>query len=183
MIKMTNGFLLEDTKANKGLSLIEALVCLVIIGIGFVAVNQLMTFSISSMSHSIERNKVNFLAQMVVEDIIGDSDNLSSYTYNEACPNSSLSGSNLSGKQKAKWRDRFLGKNQMKIDGKDKKFRCVTGDAKTARINSADKAGATARFIYKTGAGKKKKYLTRDHIAFSFSFNSVYVIYNIHNLH
>ena len=111
------------------------------------------------MNHSIERNKVNFLSQMVVEDIIGDSDNLSSYTYNETCPNSSLSGSNLSEKQKAKWRDRFLGKNQMKIDGKDKKFRCVTGDAKTARINSSDKAGATARFIYKTGAGKKKKYL------------------------
>lgn len=146
-------------KSSKGLTLIEALVCLVIIGIGFIAVNQLTTFSVSSMSASIERNKINFLSQMVVEDMIGDSDNLSSYAYNESCPTSSLSGSNLSGKQKAKWRDRFLGKNEMKIDGKNKKIRCVSGDAKTANINSADKAGATARFIYKTGAGKKRKIL------------------------
>ena len=29
----------------------------------------------------------------------------------------------------------------------------------TANINSADKAGATARFIYKTGSGKKRKIL------------------------
>tara|TARA_Y100000031_G_scaffold112779_1_gene124547 strand:+ start:204 stop:554 length:351 start_codon:yes stop_codon:yes gene_type:complete len=111
------------------------------------------------MSASIERNKINFLSQMVVEDMIGDSDNLSSYAYNESCPTSSLSGSNLSGKQKAKWRDRFLGKNEMKIDGKNKKIRCVSGDTKAANINSADKAGATARFIYKTGAGKKRKIL------------------------
>ena len=146
-------------KSSKGLTLIEALVCLVIIGIGFIAVNQLISFSVSSMSHSVERNKINFLSQMVVEDMIGDSDNLSSYTYNESCPTTSLSGSNLSEKQKAKWRDRFLGKNEMKIDGKNKKIRCVSGDTKAANINSADKAGATARFIYKTGAGKKRKIL------------------------
>ena len=71
-------------KSSKGLTLIEALVCLVIIGIGFIAVNQLTTFSISHMSTSIERNKINFLSQMVVEDMIGDSDNLSSYAYNES---------------------------------------------------------------------------------------------------
>ena len=146
-------------KSSKGLTLIEALVCLVIIGIGFIAVNQLTSFAISHMSASIEKNKINFLSQMVVEDMIGDSDNLSSYAYNESCPTSSLSGSNLSGKQKAKWRDRFLGKNEMKIDGKNKKIRCVSGDTKAANINSADKAGATARFIYKTGAGKKRKIL------------------------
>ena len=146
-------------KSSKGLTLIEALVCLVIIGIGFIAVNQLTSFAISHMSASIEKNKINFLSQMVVEDMIGDSDNLSSYTYNESCPTTSLSGSNLSEKQKAKWRDRFLGKNEMKIDGKDKKIRCISGDSKTTNINSADKAGVTARFIYKTGAGKKRKIL------------------------
>ena len=151
------GFRSKILKLSKGLTLIETLVCLVIIGIGFIAVNQLISFSMSSMNASIERNKVNFLSQMVVEDIIGDSDNPSNYTYTEACPTSSLSGSNLSEKQKAKWRDRFLEKNQMKINGKDKKLRCKRGDAKTAGINSADKKGSTARFIYKTG--NKQKYL------------------------
>ena len=53
-------------KSNKGLTLIEALVCLVIIGIGFIAVNQLITYAVSSMDRSMERTKVNFLSEMVI---------------------------------------------------------------------------------------------------------------------
>ena len=56
-------------KSIKGLTLIEALVCLVIIGIGFIAVNQLITFPIASMDRSLERTKVNFLSEMVIEDM------------------------------------------------------------------------------------------------------------------
>ena len=69
-------------KSIKGLTLIEALVCLVIIGIGFIAVNQLITFAIASMDRSLERTKVNFLSEMVIEDMIGDTNNSSNYTFN-----------------------------------------------------------------------------------------------------
>ena len=62
-------------KSNKGLTLIESLVCLVIIGIGFIAVNQLITFAVSSMDRSMERTKVNFLSEMVIEDMMGDVNN------------------------------------------------------------------------------------------------------------
>ena len=90
-------------KSNKGLTLIESLVCLVIIGIGFIAVNQLITFAVSSMDRSVERTKVNFLSEMVIEDMMGDANNASSYVFNEQCSHSAGGTSNLSDKQKNKW--------------------------------------------------------------------------------
>ena len=64
---------------NKGLTIIESLVCLVIIGIGFIAVTQLTGFAISSMDRSIETNKSNFYSEMIIEDMISDPKNISFY--------------------------------------------------------------------------------------------------------
>ena len=141
-------------KSIKGLTIVEALVCLVIIGIGFIAVNQLITFSIASMNRSLERTKVNFLSEMVIEDMIGDSNNSSNYSFNEQCSHNTQSSSDLSGAQKNKWREKFSATNQIKLDGKDKKPKCFRGDEKRAYGTTS-----TARFIYTTGKGKKKKYL------------------------
>ena len=141
-------------KSNKGLTIIESLVCLVIIGIGFIAVNQLITFAIASMDRSLEGNKVNFLSEMVIEDMIGDSNNSSNYTFNEKCKHTSQSSSNLSGAQKNKWRDKFSAANQIKLDGKDRKPRCLTGDEKRAYGTAT-----TGRFIFKTSKGTRIKYL------------------------
>ena len=143
-------------KLNKGLTIIESLVCLVIIGIGFIAVNQLITFAIASMDRSMEKNKVNFLSEMVIEDMIGDTSNASSYTFNEQCTHSRKGSSDLSGLQKNKWRDQFSARNQIKLDGKDRKPKCFKGDEKRSYVNAM---GTTARFIYRTGKGKRKKYL------------------------
>jgi len=66
-------------ESQKGISVIEALVCMVIIGIGFVAMMQLSAYSIGAMDRSIEKNKMNFLSEMVLEDMIGDPYNASSY--------------------------------------------------------------------------------------------------------
>ena len=46
-------------KSNKGISIIESLVCIVIIGIGFIAIMQLSAFSINSMDRATEKNKLN----------------------------------------------------------------------------------------------------------------------------
>ena len=46
-------------KNIKGISILESLVCLVIIGIGFVAMLQLSSFSINAMDRSLEKNKLN----------------------------------------------------------------------------------------------------------------------------
>ena len=141
-------------KSIKGLTLIESLVCLVIIGIGFIAVNQLITFAIASMDRSLERNKVNFLSEMVIEDMVGDPNNASNYVFNEQCRHNPKISSTLAGVQKNKWRNKFSATNQIKLDGKDRKPRCLTGDEKRAYVTPT-----TARFIYATGKGKKKKYL------------------------
>ena len=53
-------------KSNKGISIIESLVCIVIIGIGFIAIMQLSAFSINSMDRATERNKLNYLSEMVI---------------------------------------------------------------------------------------------------------------------
>ena len=77
---------MDSSKLNiKGLSLIESLVCLVIVGIGFIGVNQMISFATTSIDRSIDANKINFLSETAVEDIIGDPNNASNYSYSQQC--------------------------------------------------------------------------------------------------
>ena len=46
-------------KSNRGISIIESMVCMVVIGIGFIAIMQLSAFSIHSMDRATEQNKLN----------------------------------------------------------------------------------------------------------------------------
>ena len=48
-------------KNNSGVSLLEALISMVIVGIGFVAVLQITQYSINSVKTSGERTKATFL--------------------------------------------------------------------------------------------------------------------------
>ena len=57
---------------QKGITLIEALISTAIVGIGFVAVFQMVNYSISSIDVSGERTKTNYLSSMIAEDLIGD---------------------------------------------------------------------------------------------------------------
>ena len=150
---------MAKSKSNKGISLIESLVCLVVIGIGFIAVLQLSAFSIGSMDRATEKNKLNYLSEMILEDMIGDPDNASSYgSFNETCTYSHQGGSNLHEKKKNKWRDKLKEKNFIRIDGKDKKLPCFSGDTKkTFVIKGAQ--NTTGRINFLTGKGKRKKYL------------------------
>ena len=54
---------------EKGLTLIEALVSTVIVGIGFIAVFQMVNYSVQSIDVSGERTKGNYLVSMVAEDL------------------------------------------------------------------------------------------------------------------
>ena len=80
----------KTVKNIKGLSLIEALVCLVIVGIGFIGVNQMISYATSSMDRSLEANKINFLSETAVEDIMGDTNNASNYNFTQSCTKPSL---------------------------------------------------------------------------------------------
>ena len=61
-------------KKNLGLTLVEALVATVIVGIGFISVFQMVRYSIESVDTSSNRTKTSFLANMVVEDILSNKD-------------------------------------------------------------------------------------------------------------
>tara|TARA_B100000674_G_scaffold36412_1_gene25466 strand:+ start:755 stop:1333 length:579 start_codon:yes stop_codon:yes gene_type:complete len=60
-----------DIKKISGLSLLEALVSTAIIGIGFVAILQMTTYSVHSINTSGDRTKANYLTNMMAEDVIG----------------------------------------------------------------------------------------------------------------
>jgi len=157
-------------KSNRGVSLIESLVCIVIIGIGFIGMMQLSAFTINSMDRATEKNKLNFLSEMVMEDMIGDTDNVSKYSFQEtACSYSHKSGSNLYTKKMNKWRDKLSEKNFIKIGNQNKKPRCKSGDSKKTFIkqgsskttavcsNRSNDGCTTGRVNFITG--KVKKYL------------------------
>jgi len=59
-------------KSEKGMTLLEALVSTAIIGIGFVAVFQMVQYSVRSIDVSGERTKATFLTGMVAEDLIAE---------------------------------------------------------------------------------------------------------------
>ena len=66
----------EYTKKKKisGLSLLEALVATVIVGIGFIAIFQMVKYAGISIDSSTEKTKANYLISLVAEDVIGDKD-------------------------------------------------------------------------------------------------------------
>jgi len=64
--------LYNKSKNILGLTLIEALVSVVIVGIGFVSIFQMVNYSILSIDVSGERTKTNFLVSMVAEDLMAD---------------------------------------------------------------------------------------------------------------
>ena len=148
---------MNKSKTIKGISIIESLVCIVIIGIGFIAIMQLSAFSIVSMDRAIEKNKVNFLTEMMMEDVIADPDQIKEYSkFNERCSYNPTNGSNVYEKQKDKWRKRIKYENQIKISNKYKTPRCNNKDIKQV---FTDTAGEKVRIKFLTNKGKSKKYL------------------------
>ena len=58
--------------SEKGVSLLEAIVATAIIGIGFVAIFQMVQYSIRSIEVSGERTKATYLSSMIAEDLYSD---------------------------------------------------------------------------------------------------------------
>ena len=146
---------MDKSKSIKGLSIIESLVCIVIIGIGFVAIMQLAAFSIGSMDRATEKNKLNYLSEMVLEDMIADPDNASKYNgFSKTCSSGNQASSDLQTIMKKKWDNMLQEKNLIKINNKDRKPACNTADSKKTIVTNG-----TGRVNFLTGKGSRKKYL------------------------
>jgi ABC-type uncharacterized transport system YnjBCD substrate-binding protein len=95
---------------------------------------------------------------MVLEDMIGDPDNVTNYgNFNETCSYTAKGGSNLYNKMKDKWRNKLKEKNHIRVNNKDKKMQCDYSDTKKTIVNSG--TNTTGRVNFLTGKGKRKKYL------------------------
>ena len=146
------------TKKIKGVSLIESLVCLVIIGIGFIGVNQMMSYATTSIDRSVDTNKINFLSETAIEDIMGDTNNASNYNFTQQCTKNYSSSGSLSEKVKTKWAKHFMQENQLKINNQFKKLPCDQLDTKEATITSGSD-GTSVKFKFKSNKGKKEKFI------------------------
>jgi len=80
MIKFSN-----KRKKQSGITILESLISTAIIGIGFVAIFQMVNFSIQSIDSSSERTKANYLVSMIAEDIIAHKITDTSFERIEAC--------------------------------------------------------------------------------------------------
>ena len=59
-----------------GITILEGLVSTAIVGIGFIAILQMVNYSVQSIDVSGERTKANYLVSMIAEDIIGHRDSI-----------------------------------------------------------------------------------------------------------
>ena len=80
MIKFSN-----KRKKQSGITILESLISTAIIGIGFVAIFQMVNFSVQSIDSSSERTKANYLVSMIAEDIIAHKITDTSFKRIEAC--------------------------------------------------------------------------------------------------
>ena len=65
-----------NKKKQLGLSILEAIVSTAIVGIGFVAIFQMVNYAVNSIDVSGERTKANYIVSMIAEDMIGNKDTL-----------------------------------------------------------------------------------------------------------
>jgi type IV pilus modification protein PilV len=101
-------------KNNKGISLIESLVAIIVIGVGFVSILQLAAYATRTTDVAIEKNKVNFLAEMMMEDIIADKNNSSNYTKVFQCTYSVITGQQVADLRIDRWQKNF--ENILKVN-------------------------------------------------------------------
>ena len=149
---------MDKSNSTKGISIIESLVSIVIIGIGFIAIMQLSAFTINSMDRVTEKNKLNYLSEMVMEDMIADPDNVSKYNgFNKTCSTGNQTSTDLQTKMKKKWDDMLQEKSLIQINNKERQPICDSKDSKKAFVTTG--ANATGRVNFLTGKGERKKYL------------------------
>ena len=71
-VKVVLGQECKKNRFDKGITILEALVSTAIIAIGFIAIFQMVQYSIRSIDVSGERTKSSLLISMVAEDLISE---------------------------------------------------------------------------------------------------------------
>jgi Tfp pilus assembly protein PilV len=131
---------------NKGISLIEALVSIVVLTVGVASILQLSVYAIRTADVTLEKTKVNFLSEMMMETLVVNQSALQSYQLSINDCNYTYNN-NL---QKI-WIETY----RNVLDTNTKTTRCLPGDKKLIRISN--NTNASINFII--GGGKQNKFL------------------------
>ena len=118
----------------------------------------MISYATTSIDRSLDANKINFLSETAVEDIIGDPNNASNYNFSQQCTKNYSAAGSLADKAKAKWAKHFMQENQLKINNQFKKLPCEMLDSKEATINSSFER-TSVKFKFRSGNGKKEKFI------------------------
>ncbi len=131
---------MEKRIKEKGVTLLESIVATAVIAVGFIAIFQMVNYSVQSIDVSSERTKANYLVSMIAEDIIGSKNSVveSSVTFKQKlltgignnkeriawkmpnCTDSTVSsaGTNSFNNNIKKWNNRFS-KKRLKCKSKN----------------------------------------------------------------
>ena len=147
-----------SNSSEKGITLIEALVSTAIVAIGFIAIFQMVSYSVQAIDVSNERTKTSYLTSMVAEDLLSDkfSDlsgkklykymyddaiNRDNYWSMESCSDGATTTppSNVLEEKEFKWDNRFS-KRRLKCDSNNvgKKELKIFEICKTCKYNNDD---------------------------------------------
>tara|TARA_B100001540_G_scaffold185041_1_gene163121 strand:+ start:687 stop:1259 length:573 start_codon:yes stop_codon:yes gene_type:complete len=150
---------------EKGTTLLEALVATAIVGIGFIAVFQMVNFSLQSIDVSSERTKIGYLSDMVAEDLLAyknstksdvkfkdallttrDATTASSWNLSGCNDGAGINNSATNAEDKSfdKWNNRFS-KRRIKCRG--------TSDSKDLKTYTICKTGCLNTYNDSSGAG------------------------------
>lgn len=141
-------------KNFSGMSLVEALVATVVVGVGLVTVLQLAAFVTRSVDSSIEKNKVNYLSEMMMEDMLSDKTYLVSYQKTLTCGITPPPTQNLYDLRINQWQNNF--KNNLDGGLAAQDTRCTNLDTKQV-IFLSQVGGTKIKFI--SDNGKIERYL------------------------
>ena len=92
----------DNRLKEKGVTLLESIVATAVIAIGFIAIFQMVNYSVRSMDMSSERTKANYLVSMVAEDLIGDKNSLADPATSKTFKAKLLGG--ISDKKRIAWK-------------------------------------------------------------------------------
>jgi len=133
---------------NKGISLIEALVSIVILTVGIVSVLQLSVYAVRTADVTLEKTKVNFLSEMMMETLILNQSNLKLHELNiDDC------NYNYKNNLQKIWVETY----RNVLDTNTKTTRCLPGDKKLTTISGTNNSNVNINLS--VGGGKQQKSL------------------------
>ncbi len=141
---------MKNKKNLRGVTLIEAIVSIVIIGVGIASVLNLSAYLTRSADYSIESNKINFVSEMIVESALSTDSSIIQNIFSM-----NLNGCNFDSKNNFQkiWVDTIINTIDSNVNDTT---RCLEKDIKEVKIK---RNGLDVLVNFSTNNNQRKKNL------------------------